>query len=473
MAIVGKWGLIVAEATLRGAMAADEFPRFLSSFETIYAPKIGQPRKAVVFRRGKSADGQQALVLPRTAIPALRSLGIRVEARWDPLETEVSTPSLDFLYDHQQLLVAHIAQRLRARSIAALNLRAGYGKSFIGAGIILTLNQRAIYIVPTRELCAQICKDIGHVFEVAAPAHTISADWRPGRPEAPPHVLVLVINTALTARLDMALFPIVIFDEMHAYCTNARSSVFWDFQTRYMFGMSATTADRRDGFDFIAHRHLGAPIMAESVPGFTYGESQFRLHVRLIYYAGPPSRTRNLRHEATGRVFTHYMHGQFIADEERNRVVVAEVARLLDLGHSLYVFCEERAHAEKLAALITVTCDTLPALFYGNPEESDRQRALADSQTRVIVATYAFAGTGISIVRMTALVFATPRYAGMKQILGRIMRLGSDPLVIREVADIVDSRTCMRSQLRFRREAYDFYGAEYEKIRVAAREEDD
>jgi hypothetical protein len=47
---------------------------------------------------------------------------------------------------------------------------------------------------------------------------------------------------------------------------------------------------------------------------------------------------------------------------------------------------------------------------------------------------------------MTALVKATPRRNGGIQIAGRVLRRGSDQTIVREIVDIVDMRTGLKSQ---------------------------
>jgi len=55
---------------------------------------------------------------------------------------------------------------------------------------------------------------------------------------------------------------------------------------------------------------------------------------------------------------------------------------------------------------------------------------------------------------MTCIIEATPRRNGLRQILGRILRRGSDESIVRQVVDIVDTRTGLRSQAADRRKIY-------------------
>ncbi len=72
----------------------------------------------------------------------------------------------------------------------------------------------------------------------------------------------------------------------------------------------------------------------------------------------------------------------------------------------------------------------------------------------IVLTTYGYSRRGISLGGMTAIVMATPRRNGMRQILGRITRRGSDQTIVRQVVDIKDMETPLRSQSSDRRRVY-------------------
>ena len=55
---------------------------------------------------------------------------------------------------------------------------------------------------------------------------------------------------------------------------------------------------------------------------------------------------------------------------------------------------------------------------------------------------------------MTALVLVTPRRNGMRQIIGRILRRGSDENIVRQIVDIVDVCTVLKGQFAERKKIY-------------------
>ena len=85
----------------------------------------------------------------------------------------------------------------------------------------------------------------------------------------------------------------------------------------------------------------------------------------------------------------------------------------------------------------------------------------------VICTTYGYSRRGISLPEMTALVLATPRRNGSTQILGRVFRRGGDPEIERVIVDLVDTRTCLKSQYADRRKVYRAKNWPIERIPVS------
>lgn len=78
----------------------------------------------------------------------------------------------------------------------------------------------------------------------------------------------------------------------------------------------------------------------------------------------------------------------------------------------------------------------------------------AARHAEIVVATYAYCRRGIDLPHMTAVVLATPRRGSMTQLLGRITRRGSDPALVRQVVDVRDMHSPLRTQSEGRRAAY-------------------
>lgn len=473
---------------------------YLKQLAIIYFPRVGPPKKCTIYKGSqRQPNGREIIILPRDSIPILWSQGQVIQDYLPPTRQFDATirTSLDFLYEDQQKIIAHIQHlwtteppgsgAIKSYASACLNLRAGYGKTFIAAGIISMMRMRTLYIVPMCELAKQALHDLraslnrdgnGSGIEIQIKYVTSGTEFLNVAQDPSNNVVcIAVINTIISAETLPFLaryFSLIIFDEVHSYCSSKRINVFWRAQTRYMFGMSATIGDRRDGFDAALAHHLPPLVDAARIEGFSYGENQFRCHVRELRYYARDEYAHNLRHDATDQVFAHYMYEQFARDGERNALIIREARALVAAGHNVFIFAEERAHIELLADLLARGAGpdqpTIPSvIFYGGITDESRQLALC-GETHVILATYSYSGTGVSIIRMTAMILATPRYSGMKQIIGRILRRGSDPAIQRVIIDVIDQKTCLSHQFRLRRNAYDFYGATYEKIKIVATE---
>ena len=79
----------------------------------------------------------------------------------------------------------------------------------------------------------------------------------------------------------------------------------------------------------------------------------------------------------------------------------------------------------------------------------------AEKKASIILTTYQFMGTGKSIPKMNAIVYATPRKSKSRQFTNRIFRLGSNYEIERQIYDIVDWRTIVKNQWYRRKKYYD------------------
>jgi hypothetical protein len=77
----------------------------------------------------------------------------------------------------------------------------------------------------------------------------------------------------------------------------------------------------------------------------------------------------------------------------------------------------------------------------------------AEKKANVIFTTYSYMDTGKSIPKMNASIFASPR-KDPKQVIGRILRLGSNEDIRRQIIDVVDWRTTLKSQWYCRKKFY-------------------
>jgi superfamily II DNA or RNA helicase len=434
-------------------------------------------------------EGERYLRVPRGLISSLlrNKLINNVSVEIGGILPLVQIPSVN-LYDNQEVIMNHLKNNIftetrisNGTATCILNMRAGLGKTFIGAGLISYLGCRTLWVTTKKPLAIQTVKDLQFCFSGMSDVGLYS------KKKALHEITIIVINSAIKLNPEVFMgFSLMILDEVHSYCTDLRKQIF-QRAVPAVLGMSATTEDRGDGFDPISHKELAPDgiIRAETLPGFTSIDVAFDCTLEVINYYGPEEYTRNLTHPSTGKVFTHYMHNQYIQDPYRLSIFVDKLIEYYDwalpvidetgqettLRHGIYIFAEEvnilkqarESFVERLnsrqrndiANNITIE-DSGAEIFTGGLKEKEIERIT--SSARVLFSTYAYASTGVSINKMSVIMLLTPRKAGMKQTFARILRRGSDQRIPRIVVDVVDKKTALGRQATKRQEAYDFYG---------------
>jgi len=118
------------------------------------------------------------------------------------------------------------------------------------------------------------------------------------------------------------------------------------------------------------------------------------------------------------------------------------------------IFSELREHLVRIQQYIKNAGipSEISVLMSGVAE--DTLEIAKEYKEHVVLTTYGFSKVGISLSSMTSVILATPRRHGTAQIIGRILRKGSDETIIREVYDIVDMNIGLKSQYTTRSKTY-------------------
>ncbi len=407
------------------------------------------------------------------------------------------------------------------RAMCTLNLGAGRGKTFIAANIISRIARAALYYIPNSSILAQtieamnICfpnanvKFFGDIKEQADKAAKKATKECEGAERGNYDIVlerhnqlmeilkdvdicIIIINSAMMMNESFfSHFGLMIFDEVHEYCGKKRSEVFWKCQAPYMLGMSATTDEHIYNWDKIYYMQVGEVIHANKMPGYDPAEVKFIGSVKIIKYHGPPGFTENKISEATGYLFTPDMHLQAMNDTCRNMLIICEILLLyLDTTceRNIFVFFERREHVQLIVTMMNnidvmklasdilsrapynLAAVELPAGLAYAPELEDENAAISMMRggskqeeinkamlSRIIVTTYGYSKTGVSITKMNSLIIGTSRKSKFKQTLARAMRLRSDYSIERKFIDIVDWDTAIKAQHYERRKAFVFY----------------
>lgn len=453
-------GGIIEDGLARKTLGADYYPT-LEKLTKITPQKIGADKVMRNFRT-MNIGGKECVVFPRRYVLEMPKTGVKITKIINKLNEGRPIAAPDFgaeLSPNQEIVVRHLFATEFAGRIgsAVINLKAGQGKTFVAGAMIAKLARRALYVVFRESLQSQVCRDL----KGCLPAAKIA---KFGKDSDTADVVVIVINSAVRQpQTFFAGFGFVILDEIHSYCSEKWAEIFWKAGSKYMLGMSATTDMREDGFDIVYHHHLGEVIHCDKLAGYDANESEFCGQVVALKYFGPDEYTQFLRNESTNILFTPDMIKQFCADPQRNAAIVDELIALYrDPIRYVMVFSDLREHLEEIAKLIIAAIgDEVDApevgIMRGGIKSAAKEKVLT---ARIILTTYGYSGTGVSIPQINSLVMMTPRKKGHIQFLARAMRKGGDTSIRRIFVDVVDMRTPLKRQYFARCSAYEFYKLE-------------
>lgn len=441
------------------------------------------------------------------AFPPPRSLPEAAVELTAPL-FEYQQAILDFLFGAQG--------PFGARSVAAhcatayLQMDTGLGKTRVGCAVVARCRVPTAVVVPTEAIREQWLDEFAEVLpDLVCGAYQNPAKGSRKVPAGPAthDVVVCIINTFSQKEASfLAGYGLVILDEAHEYCGPEFSKALWLAQTRFVLGLSATPNDGPNGLDRYVNQHLGPVIWPKrDVPGYDVRHVVYTGQVRVIEYAGHPEHSVNGL-TPSGTISSIMTINNVVEDPHRLCLVAAEVERLfrlhetetadallaLGLGprpeaaatdalpagevrrHGVFVFAELREYLPALRAKLLERFESneilVPELDPGHAEPDSRSISVLRGASRpvaraelgkarragshIVLTTYGYSRRGISLPDMTAIVLATPRRNGYRQILGRITRRGSDASIVRQIVDIVDTRVSLKTQFGERKKIY-------------------
>lgn len=437
--------------------------------------------------------------------------GVARQVRKFPEDLELGVT----LYPYQQMFVEHVLENYltpeksaRGEAQVYMNADTGTGKTFMTMGLIARKKVPTLITVVRKNLA----KDMVSAAELMFPTLKIGMyenskeKRRIAKGEQPMDgrtydIVVVMLNTARDKAPEFfESYGMIVMDELHTYCSPVSSVMFYTAQAPYIVGLSATSEERTDGMDPVAYKYMGKPVkMVDVVPEEYMRVVDFEGHIREVHYKGHPDYITSV-HNTSGTMSAVMTIGRIVSDPHRLELVSAEVDRLVrmhetldeeglrywGLGpdpetgkirrHCVFVFAEHRDYLPEIReSLLTrikpeeLLCEELDASQEGGGEVDEAASALVlrggatnkeidtSKIARVVLTTYGYSGTGTSIPHMTAMVKASPRRNGSKQIDGRIKRVSKDPTLLkirRCIVDIRDVDTGLNSQSGTRRAAY-------------------
>ena len=506
-------GLRVPREALVARNGAPALRRLLRGLTHTARPLPGAPRgpkeTRQAFRQAREA-GVAYLYFPRALAPTLAPdlggvvLAPELAAAWGairPLGPEKARAA-QAPFPYQAAAAEHLRGLARPEGgwLAYLQMGTGLGKTRVGLAAAVEAGGPTFVVVPTRALREQWLSEARQAYPglaLAAYQNPRTAATEPAGP-ATADLVVGVANTVLRKKTGFfSGYALVVLDEAHELSARCSQNILWLAQgAPRVLGLSATPDERPDGLDRLVFRFLGPPTSAEAdIPRFSVADVRFHGRVREVEYVGEGEYVEAVVSRA-GTLSATATVGNLVRDPARLALVVAEVERLYFQGetdpaalgpgppgrsHGVMVFAEHRDYLlvlrDAIMARFAPPDLAAPELGDGPAAEEDPgdssgaeqaaaggavvlrggvgAEALVQARAaRVVLTTYGYSRRGISLANMTALVLATPRRRGLTQILGRILRRGSDETIRRAVVDIRDMASPLKSQSSDRRAAY-------------------
>jgi hypothetical protein len=388
---------------------------------------------------------------------------------------------------------------------AILNLETGQGKTFLAAYLISVFKKRTCIILHSTSMIEQWIK----VIVACYPTATIGIYY--GKKKTIGDIQILIIDSAIsdvfrfgsekkgTYKEIPALefynqYGFMIYDECQEYCNNNDGKVFKYAQAPYMLGLSASPDENANKWDRIAWWEIGPVLRADLIPGYQASDCSFTGVVHRLMYYGSPEYTRVIKNEKTDMTSSAETINMICNDEIRNKLVIMCILDAMKLQLYTYVFADRREYLEELRVELKealeqkrdkgnadgkekekkgdreqnintdyciVTSDEEFIRLVGGSKANDLETA--EIKSKIIFTTYQYGATGRSIIKMNALILATPRKSKIKQTIGRILRLGSDTSIKRHIYDIVDMKLKLKNQWNVRNKFYATKGFDIEE----------
>ena len=440
----------------------------------------------------KNANGKACIVFPRFGPLFLnKKLKMVIKTNIPPGCKVVYTLTAKFA-GNQEAVFKEIFKRYFDKqglalgmSGAIINLEAGQGKTFLGLHIIAKLQLKTFIIVHNELILNQWVKVINGWMD-----NCKVGQWY-AKKKVDGDITIGIINSAFSYD-NWSKIGLCIFDEAHLYCSKKRSEIFKICQSTYMLGLSATPDEKKEKQDNtykIIQWEIGPILDASKLKNYVASAVPFQGSVKMIKYRGHPNHIETQINEKLEMVSNPKMMKQLTEDLYRIQLV-AKLAR--DIMHNspktnLFIFAGRRSYLEEIHKHLEqsqfLTCEAEEKMLNlktdadadSDPDPNYSTGANADSiskittimgqshadeveqaeiNSRIILTTYQYFGTGKSIPRMNAMILATPFKTGSKQYINRIFRLGSDYSIVRQIVDIVDWSTTLKSMWYWRKRYY-------------------
>ena len=428
-------------------LAAFQNPAFYKA-QAMRLNTFGKPRVICC-----AEDAPDFLALPRgcfeTLGAVLKENGIRMSVQ----DERVRGTSLDVRFQGElRPEQERAAKAMLAHDTGVLAAGTAFGKTVLAAWLIAERGVNTLVLVNRQQLQTQwvsrlscflgiLEKDIGRI----GGGHRKIT----GRLD-----VALLQSLGRKGQVDdcVAAYGHVVVDECHAVSAPTFERVVRRVKARYVTGLSATPV-RKDGHQPIIYMQCG-PI-------------RYRVNAKQLSQTEPFAHIVQVRPTAfrasLGAVGDESAQSfqtvcaELVADAARNRLIVADVLRVVSEGRSPVVLTERREHLQQLADALQgkVTHVLVLRGGLGRKQLAALQvqlSAIQDSEPRVLLATGRYLGEGFDDARLDTLFLVMPiSWRGrIAQYAGRLHRRHSGKHEVR-ILDYADLNVTMLARMFDRR----------------------
>ncbi len=376
------------------------------------------------------------LAIPRGYMRQLILLSRRHE---EPLEIDDrrrKIENVDFTFQGALKLFQQTAvDVMLTKDFGTLSAPTGSGKTVMALYMIAERRQPALIIVHTKDLAIQWMERIETFLNI--PKDRIGLIGGGKKKMGQDITVAMVQSLYKCAKEVVPNFGYLLVDECHRAPSRTFTEAVIAFDTKYMLGLSATPW-RRDKLSKLIFWHLGDVHHEVSkshlvAKGHILDIEVIVRHTDFKPYFDPVNEYSKMLSELT-------------ADDERNRMIVADIAKELEEGRGddgCLVLSDRKRHCETLHALLKHKHHVDAGLITGDISIAQRRqvlRQLEHKQLRVLIATGQLIGEGFDHPGLSTLFMTTPvRFSGrVLQYLGRVLRpaQGVDKARVYDYVDI-------------------------------------
>lgn len=395
-----------------------------------------------------------------------------------------------FMLDYQEIIIKYLLDNIyslnsiiKGSSCSVLKLETGYGKTYVAMNLISLLKLRTLIIIPNTIILEQWYEALVKLF----PDEKIGKYY--GKEKNIQNITLGIINSCcskefytsnkkdaekLTVGKFYSNFDFIIFDEVHKYTGAKQRIVFDNSQSLCMLGLSASIDKKQlPLLPYITSRIGNVIDCNADIPNLHLENVVFTSEVRILEYRGSHKYTQPVLNDDG---IMQYMGSarRVSSDPKRNTFIIENLLKILD--HNIFILTIFREHVSTLYSLLT---NILPNIELDAPELDDNEikeikknkinksditnimggSTLSDIEeaknSKIIISTYKYTGTGVSIDNMTALVIAAPIKNEILQVAGRIFRKNKKyDDIERIILDICDVRSPLKNQVYTRIKEY-------------------